>query len=139
MKPKKRLVTALVVIAVLSTIWLVANPPGRFGWCCFGYTTYGACPCPRLIADFQVRADGETREVTKTHDLTFEQIEWLLEPKPEVLIIALGWDGVTTPDERIREHKGCEIRLLKNKEAIQLFNRLKRSGKRVAIHYHSTC
>src|ERR1041385_7163955 len=40
---------------------------------------------------------------------------------------------------RFREFKGCEIHLLKNKEAIDLFNRLKRSGRRVAIHYHSTC
>ena len=62
-----------------------------------------------------------------------------LAPKPEVLIIALGWDGVTTPDDRIRQYKGCEIHILKNKEAIDLFNRLKQAGKRVAIHYHSTC
>jgi hypothetical protein len=137
MKPKKKLITVLAVIAVLTTVWLVANPPGRFGWCCYGYTTYGACP--RLISDFQVRADGDIRKVAKTHQLAFEQIAWLLETKPEVLIIALGWDGVTVPDDRIREHQGCEIHLLKNKEAIGLFNRLKRSGKHVAIHYHSTC
>jgi len=29
--------------------------------------------------------------------------------------------------------------LLKNKEAIELFNRLKGAGRLVAIHYHSTC
>jgi hypothetical protein len=137
MKSKKKFIAVLAVIAVLSTIWLVGNPPGRFGWCCYAYTTYGAFPRP--IADLQVRADGTTRKVAKTHQLTFEQIEWLLDSKPEVLIIAQGWDGVTTPDDRIREHHGCEVRLLKNKEAIELFNRLKRSGKLVAIHYHSTC
>src|SRR5215213_448914 len=137
MKPKKKLIAVLGIIAVLSTIWLIANPPGRFGWCCYAYSTYNACP--RLISDFQVRGDGTTRKVTKTHQLSFEQIEWLLDPKPEVLIIALGWDGVTTPDDKIREHTGCEIHILKNKEAVHLFNRLKRAGKRVAIHYHSTC
>lgn len=137
MKPKKKLVTALVVAAVLTAIWLVANPPGRFGWCCYAYTTYGGWP--RLISDFQVRADGSTRKIAKTHELAFEQIDWLLETRPEVLIIALGWDGVTTPDDRIRKHKGCEVQLLRNKEAISLFNQLKRAGKRVAVHYHSTC
>jgi hypothetical protein len=71
--------------------------------------------------------------------LTFEHIEWLLTPNPEVLIIALGWDGVTVPDDRIRQHQGCQVHILRNKEAIALFNRLKRDGKRVAIHYHSTC
>ena len=127
----------MVFITVTLTFWLVGNPPGRFGWCRYAYTTYNAWPRP--VSDFQVRVDGHTRKVSKTHELSFEQIEWLLESKPEVLIIALGWDGVTSPDDRIRDYKGCEIHLLKNKEAIELFNRLKKSGKRVAIHYHSTC
>jgi hypothetical protein len=56
-----------------------------------------------------------------------------------VLIIGLGWDGVTSPDDRIRAYRACELQLLKNREAIELFNRLKRAGRRVAIHYHSTC
>lgn len=122
---------------LLSAVWLWANPPGRFGWSCFGYSAYGARP--RFVSDFQVRADGSTRSVAKTHDLAFEHLEWLLQPKPEVLIIALGWQGATTPDERIRSYKGCEVRMLRNKEAMGTFNRLKRAGKRVAIHYHSTC
>jgi hypothetical protein len=137
MTVKKKITAVLVVIAAFSAVWLYANPPGRFGWCCFAYTTYGACPRP--ISDFQVRADGGIRNVDKTHQLAFEQIQWLLDPKPDVLIIALGWDGVTTPDRRIQEYDGCELHILKNQEAIELFNRLKRAGKRVAIHYHSTC
>lgn len=137
MTPKKKLAVVLIVLVTLAAIWLVANPPGRFGWCCFACTTYGSCP--RVVSDLQVRADGETRSVEKTHDLTFENIAWLLEPKPDVLIIAIGWDGKTTPDRRIREYQGCEVHLLKNDAAIVLFNRLKKSGQRVAIHYHSTC
>jgi len=137
MKRKRKLIVVLVVLGLLSAWWLIANPPGRFGWCGFGYATYSAWPRP--VSDFQVRADGRTRKVAKTHALTFEQIEWLLTPKPEILIIALGWTGVTSPDDRIRGYQGCEIHLLKNREAIDLFNRLKGDGKRVAIHYHSTC
>ena len=49
----------LVVLIGFSAVWLVANPLGRFGWCCYGYTTYGAWPRP--ISDLQVRADGSTR------------------------------------------------------------------------------
>ena len=82
MKRKRRLIAALVVLALVTAGWLMANPPGRFGWCCYAYTTYNACPRP--ISDFQVRADGSTRKVTKTHQLSFEQIEWLLDPEPEV-------------------------------------------------------
>jgi hypothetical protein len=137
MKRTRKLIALLVIVGVLATVWIFANRPGRFGWCCYGYTTYGSWPRP--ISDFQVRGDGETRKVEKTHELSFEQIKWLLDSKPDVLIIALGWDGITTPDDRIREYKGCEIYILKNKQAIDLFNRLKQSGKRVAIHYHSTC
>jgi hypothetical protein len=137
MKKRRKFIAVLVLLAVLFALWIAANPPGRFGWCRYAYTTYGGWP--RFISDFQVRADGTTRKIAKTHELAFEQIEWLLGPKPEVLIIALGWDGVTTPDDRIRQYRDCEVHILKNKEAIELFNRLKRDGKRVAIHYHSTC
>ena len=128
---------ALAGLALLSAFWLVVNPLGRFGWCCFGYASYNAWPRP--VSDFQVRADGSTRRVAKTHALAFEQVEWLLAPKPEVLIIALGWDGANSPDDRIRGYKGCPIYLLKNREAIELFNRFKAEGKHVAIHFHSTC
>ena len=137
MTRNRKFITFLVVLALLSTVWLIANPPGRFGWCCYAYTTYSACPHP--ITDFQISADGSTRKVSKTHDLRLEQIQWLLDSKPDVLIIAVGWDGITTPDDRIREYRGCEMHIVKNKEAIELFNRLKRAGRRVAIHYHSTC
>src|SRR5689334_2241791 len=137
MKRRRKFITLLVVFVFICTVWLIANPLGRFGWCCYAYTTFSAWPRP--ISDIQVRSDGTTRKIAKTHDLTFEQIEWLLTPKPEILIIALGWDGVTTPDDRIRQHQGCEVHIVKNKEAIALFNRLKRDGKRVAMHYHSTC
>ena len=89
--------------------------------------------------DHEKVADGSVRKVIKTHALTFEKIKWLLDSKPDVLIIALGWDGVTTPDDRIRRYRECETHLLKNKEAIELFNRLKGAGRLVAIHYHSTC
>jgi len=137
MKVRRKLLTAVAVVAIAGVLWMLANPLGRFGWCRYAYTTFNACP--RLISDIQVRADGTTRKITKTHELTFDHIEWLLNPKPEVLIIALGWDGVTSPENSIRDYKGCEVQLLRNKEAIALFNRLKRAGKRVAIHYHSTC
>jgi hypothetical protein len=130
----------LLILAILLTVpigWVIANPPGCFGWSCYGYTTFNSFPKP--ISDFQVRPDGSKRSIAKTHALTLEHIQWLLDSKPEVLIIALGWDGVTKPDEAIQQHKGCEVRLLRNKEAVEHYNRLKGEGRRVAIHYHSTC
>jgi hypothetical protein len=137
MDTKRKLILLLVVLALLSGGWIAANPLGQFGWCRYAFTTYSAWPRP--ITDLQVRADGKTRTIERTHELRFADIEWLLEAQPEVLIIALGWDGVTTPDFRIRAYKSGELHLLKNKEAIELYNRLKKAGRRVAIHYHSTC
>lgn len=127
---------ALIVATTLALIWVIVNPPGRFGYCRFAWTTYSCVPHP--FGDFQIRADGTTRNVEKTHDLRLEQIAWLLEPKPEILIIAIGWDGVVDPDERIKSLEGCEVKVLKTPDAIQLFNSLK-GKKKVAIHLHSTC
>ena len=137
MKRHRKLIAVVIILGLLLTGWLLANPPGRFGWSCYAYTTYNALPRP--LADLQIRSDGSTRKVKKTHQLSFSQIEWLLDPQPDVLIIGLGWDGVTEPDDQIRNYRDCEIHFLKNDEAIELFNRLKKEGKRVAIHYHSTC
>ncbi|MCC6680063.1 MAG: hypothetical protein IT445_04080 [Phycisphaeraceae bacterium] len=133
----KKLIALLVVVVVLFTLWLFTNPPGRFGWSYYGFSTYNSLP--RFVSDFQIRGDGQIRKIDKTHDLSFDQIQWLLDPRPDVLIIAQGWQGLTVPDDRIRTYEGCEIHILTNKKAIDLYNRLKRAGKRVAIHYHSTC
>ena len=73
---------------------------------------------PRPVSDLQIRADGSVRTVAKTHDLTLEIIKWLVEEKPDVLIISIGWAGVVRPDEQVRSFKECEVHVLKNKEAI---------------------
>src|SRR5262245_44248506 len=112
MTSNRKYLTLPLVLAVLATLWIMANPLGRFGWCIYAYTTDNGLPRP--VSDLQIRSDGSVRKITKTHLLTFEQIQWLLDSKPDVLIIALGWDGYTMPDEQIRGHQGCETHLLKN-------------------------
>ena len=113
------------------------NPPGRFGICFFGCSTYSCLPRP--FSDIQVRADGRTRSVEKTHDLQHKHIEWLLDPMPEILIIGIGWDGIVKVDEKIQKGAGCEVRIEKTGKAIGLFNSLKKQKRKVAIHVHSTC
>lgn len=134
---KRRTAASLLLLVLLLVLWVVFNPFGRFGWCSFGFTIYNAIPRP--VTDIQVRADGKVRRVAKTHDLRYEDIVWLLDPKPDLLIIATGWDGVTVPRPEIGNLRDCEVRILKTEEARLLFNALKRSGKQVAIHFHSTC
>jgi hypothetical protein len=123
-----------ITIAILAA-WIACNPSGGFGFARYAFTVFNRVPRP--ITDFQVRADGNIRRIAKTHDLNYETVAWLFDEKPELVIVAIGWDGVVEPDERIRA--SSLVRVLKNKEAVELFNQLKRSGKRVAIHYHSTC
>ncbi len=134
-----RIRTILAVVVCLATVgfWLYNNPVGRLGWCQFGYSTYNACPRP--VSDFQVRADGKVRKVKKTHDLGLDQVEWLLTPMPEVLIIGTGWDGGTAVSDAVRSQENCEVQVLKSDAARALYNRLKDEGRRVALHFHSTC
>jgi hypothetical protein len=131
---RKRWIWLGLLVGVV-TVWLVATPSGRFGFARYAFTVFNQWPRP--ISDFQVRADGTFRRTAKTHELDYEKVAWLFEGDPEFVIVAIGWDGVVQPDEKIRA--ASVVRVLKNKEAIELFNKLKRAGKRVAIHYHSTC
>ena len=132
---RRRTRVLLLVLGVAVVLWFVVNPPGRFGRCTFAWTTYNSIP--RVLSDVQVRSDGELRSVPKTHALTDQQVQWLLDPMPEVLIIGTGWDGMVHPD--LSNVPGCEVTQLKTPDAVRLYNRLKKSGKRVAIHLHSTC
>lgn len=126
----------LLVVPAAGAAWIALNPPGQFGFCRFAWTTYDCMPHP--LGDIQVRADGRTRTVDKTHALSFGDVEWLLEPRPDLLIIAIGWDGVVKPDEEIRAKAGCEVKFEKTAEAIRLYNSTK-GARKIAIHLHSTC
>lgn len=136
MKLKKLIVIVGIVLAAI-VVWMCVNPPGRFGISTFACVTYSGIPRP--LSDLQVRSDGKTRKVDKIHDLKVEHVAWLLESKPEVLIIAVGWDGVTKPDGNIVGLQQCKVAILKTGEAVRLFNKLKKGKKKVSIHVHSTC
>jgi hypothetical protein len=137
MTKKTRWKILACVLVVLLLGWVLLNPPGRLGICTFGLTTYGCIPHP--VSDIQVRCDGRTRSVEKTHDLKLEHVQWLLDPIPTVLIISTGWDGVTNTEQKIRDLKDCEVRILKTGEAVKEYNHLKKQGEKIAIHVHSTC
>ncbi len=134
-KKRRKILGGALVILLVG--WVLFNPPGRFGICTFGLTTYGCIPRP--VSDIQVRCDGKTRSVEKTHALKLDHVQWLLDPVPSILIIGIGWEGAVNPEQQIRDLKDCEVRILKTGEAVKEYNRLKRQGKRVAIHVHSTC
>jgi len=85
------LVGSAVGVGVLVAGWLAVNPGGRFGVSTSMLTTYNRLPLP--FVDMQVRSDGAMRVVGKVHRIGTDRLAWLAEPKPEVLIIAGGWQG----------------------------------------------
>ena len=77
--------------------------------------------------------------MAKTHDLALARIQWLLSDTADVVIIATGWHGVTKPSRAIEDMVADGFVILETRDAIRLYNELRRAGKRVAIHLHSTC
>lgn len=140
---RKLRVRRLVVMnfCLLMLLWWVANPGGGFGHSGYGLTTFSRIPIP--VRDIQVRADGSLKFVSKTHELNLRDLDWLVGDKPEVLIIATGWDGFlriqTDIINRPLNPQAPKLKLMKTGEALNLFNELTQAGTRVAIHVHSTC
>jgi hypothetical protein len=121
----------------LAIAWVAPNRPGRFGLAVFGLTTCSSFPWPGV--DLQVRPDGTSRRVEKTHELSADDIAWLVESDPETLILSEGWRGAVRVPEELRHQQGLDVHVLRTPDALRLFNQLRTAGTRVAIHVHSTC
>ena len=134
---KRLLIVSGVVLAIAVTAWVMVNPGGRFGISQYGVTTYARVPLP--ILDVQVRADGAFRLVSKTHDIDAQRLAWLLESKPQILIVGLGWTGAARITGRPIAAPDIRIIAVPTDEALPLYNSLKEQSVRVAIHVHSTC
>ncbi|MHC4506741.1 MAG: MTH938/NDUFAF3 family protein [Planctomycetota bacterium] len=134
---KKILLLVLGALCLAVVGWFVFTPPGDFGHCSFGVTTYNGIPYSR--SDIQVRSDGELRRVKKTHDLELGAVEWLLDPEPDVLIIGTGWRGAVKVEKALAETSRCTVEIMTTGEAVRRYGELKGEGKKVAIHIHSTC
>jgi hypothetical protein len=131
------IVSAAVFLLTLGG-WVAVNPGGEFGLSRFGVTTYSRVPVP--FVDLQVRADGAFRPVFKSHNIDASRLEWLLaNAAPDILIVAVGWEGAARLAEQFRPPKGTRLVVLPTSEALGAYNSLKAQGVRVAIHVHSTC
>lgn len=131
-------VVLLALLSVAVAGWVIANPSGRFGISRFGLTTYSRMPLP--VVDLQVRGDGTVRWVSKSHDLDAKALSWLTnEPKPDIVIVALGWRGAMRTPDKLESSLGTRVIALPTGEALSLYNSLRDGGTRVAIHIQSTC
>ncbi len=131
------LVVSGAAVVVFVTAWVALNPAGRFGLSRDMLTTYNRAPVP--FADLEVRSDGAMRLVGKTHQVGAEQLAWLARPKPDVLIIATGWQGEVRAAGRPADLARTTFLTLPTGQALATFNALRARMVQVAIHVHSTC
>ena len=132
MNRRRSILAGLLAIPLLLA--LSARWPGGITHASFGFTVVGACPIPA----FDVRIDGGGTPWfrSKSHRVTLEEAQALLEDA-DVLVIATGWEGVVQVDAEVL--KDARVRTLRTGEAVELYNRLRSEGRRVAIILHSTC
>ena len=125
----------MVVLLLVPTLSMVY--PGKVTHARFGLTVYGAIPVPSL--DITVGPTGLLWFRDKSHFISIEEVESLLSPDIEVLVVGTGWHGAVTVDPAIQEIDGIQVQILETPAAFELFNGLVSNGTRVALIAHSTC
>ena len=129
--------------AILLLAVLVLPPagcmlyPGRITYARFGLTVYNLLPVPFL--DVTVSAQGRLWFRDKTHWVSIDEVQGLLSPGVEVLVIGTGWEGAVRVDPAVAAPEGVEVRALPAPEALALYNQYRAHGRRVALIAHSTC
>lgn len=103
----------------------------------FGMTVYGCVPIP--ILDITVGSNGGLWFRDKSHYISLEEVQALLTPNVDIVVIGIGWDNAVKVDEAIRNLKNVKIEILSTPDAYKIFNRYKTEGKKVILIAHSTC
>ena len=76
------------------------------------------------------------------HELAVSDIEDILSEAPEILVVGMGLPGYMKVRDELRQHlaaTGISLIDESTPEAVATFNRLKKSGKKVAGAFHLTC
>ena len=76
------------------------------------------------------------------HRLDIEDIEEVVEERPQVLIVGTGYSGlmkVPAETKRYLEEQGIELIIQPTKQACETYNELIQSGKRAVAAFHLTC
>lgn len=137
-RTRGRAVLALALVAVLLLAPLASMLyPGRVTYSRFGLTVYGLIPVPTL--DVTVGPGGGLWFRDKSHFVSYDEVQALLSPDVEALVIGIGWDSAVSVDPAIRAMDGIEVHILPTPEAFDLFNRYRSQGRKVVLLAHSTC
>lgn len=137
-RTSKSLYVVLSVLILLLLIPLISMfLPGKITHSRFGLTVVGFIPVP--VLDVTVSEHGVLWFRDKSHFISVEEIEPLLSPDVEIIILGIGWQKAVEVDEKIREIKNAEVIIEPTPEAYRIFNESKSEGKKVILIAHSTC
>jgi len=127
-------VLCLLLIFPASMFW-----PGKILYAREGLTVYGLIPVPAL--DIVVGKSGVLWFREKNHLITKAEVAALLGDGTDVdtVVIAIGWDEMVTVEPLVHMLPVRSVLIVRTGEAFDLYNRLKREGKRVVLIAHTTC
>jgi hypothetical protein len=123
----------LLLVFPLSMFW-----PGGILYALPGVTVYGLIPVP--VLDFVVSEDGVLAFREKSHRITKEEVAALLGDNPKTLavVIATGWEETANVEPEVHILPFGSVHILRTREAFDIYNRLKREGRRVVLIAHTT-
>ena len=131
-------VTCCLLFTIFVLIPIASAIVPRITYSRFGFTVYGATPIP--VLDITVNRYGILWFRPKTHQITRAELDSLITPGVEVVVVGIGWDSIAqlTDDAKLLGDS-IDLRVLPTPEAFALYNRLKADGRNVVLLAHSTC
>ena len=131
-------ITIFSLFGLLSTVPIFSVVAQRITYARFGFTVYGAMPIPLL--DITVNQHGFLWFRAKTHQITREELDALVAPGVEIVVVGIGWDSIVQLTEDAKKiSTTVDLRVLPTPEAFALYNELKAQGRNVVLLAHSTC
>lgn len=129
------ILTFVVAIALLPVVSIATN---RITYSRFGFTVYGLMPIPFL--DITVDPNGFLWFREKTHQITSQEINRLVDSNVEMVIIAIGWDSIAKVDDDVdNSNPAIQFRILPTPDAFALYNAMVAEGRVVVLLAHTTC
>lgn len=105
----------------------------------FGSITVGG---KRYAHDVWIFADGSIRRRDRDHEFTLDELDILLDGRPEVVIVGTGQSGCVEIDEdaaREAGRRGIKIISDVTPNALKQYNEAVKAKRKAAGAFHTTC
>lgn len=92
--------------------------------------------------DVWIFVDGSIRRRDRNHEFTLDELDLLLEGKPEVVVVGTGQSGCVRIDEdAVREASRRGIKIISDvtPNALKRYNEAIKAKRKVAGAFHTTC